>query len=272
MKVRSSLDEELNKLEKLKFRLYIVVVTVIAVWVFMVAYLFYFKTPTNIEYSLSQLNSAGGFFNIVTSLASVITVWFVAQAVINQKEELIKLNDQMESQKNSLQNEEKINRSMKLYEEWLAIKNNPREKKKEEEKNTKKIAKNNIEYIHYKYGREKYYILSISRIYSTDFKNHIDFSLLMDLIKKEGVLNFLEDAIISLSRHKKISEINLENKLLRHSDMSKNTPPGFKPVKHNIRESEFEIRGDIDSYKSNIEYFQLAINEFNTSLSEMKKA
>lgn len=74
-----------------------------------------------IGFALQSLNLMGGTFNIIIALTGVITVWLLSKAVSYQKEELIKIQQQMDSQRKSIEQEEKINRTIDLIYKWTSL-------------------------------------------------------------------------------------------------------------------------------------------------------
>lgn len=112
-------EEDLEDLKKqLNFYKYVLLIF----WGFIFLVFYLFRTSGNIiSTPLSDLSSIGSFFNIVTSLTGIITVFLLAKAIIFQKQELTAIQEQMKTQKESLENEEKINRTIKMIDELEVI-------------------------------------------------------------------------------------------------------------------------------------------------------
>lgn len=148
-----------------------------------------FKSP-DFEY----LNNVGGFFNVVTSLTGVATVWLLAEAILLQKKELREVSSSMQGQNNKLQtqidsskDEEKINRAMKLYDEWLDVKNDTSSKRED-----------TLDEILNKYNPVIHYIVRVTRIKNSSFSLYVNFDVLKEILDKEGViydLNFAKNKI-----------------------------------------------------------------------------
>lgn len=85
-------------------------------WVFIFFYLLAIKAPhySPSEYPMEKLGQAGDFFNITTSLASLVTVVLVYSAYRLQKKELREMKEQISK-------EEKINRTLSFVDKWQEI-------------------------------------------------------------------------------------------------------------------------------------------------------
>lgn len=150
-----------------------------------------FKSP-----DFESLNNIGGFFNIVTSLAGVATVWLLAEAIMLQKKELKEVsnsmkaqNDKLREQIDSSKNEEKTNRAMKLYDEWLKIKSNY-----------------DFESIRIDSGLDVVeavdplvsYIERITIIKNSAFSEYIDLDTLKKILDKERIIDRIEGSILRM--------------------------------------------------------------------------
>lgn len=207
-----------------------------------------FKSP-DFEY----LNNVGGFFNIVTSLAGVATVWLLAEAIMLQKKELKEVsesmkgqNDKLREQIDSSKDEEKTNRAMKLYDEWLEIKNRYSSEKE-----------STFEEVLEKYNPLVYYVVRITRIRNSSFSKYINFDVLKDILNKEGVIETVGQAISKIENMKgeveKECRKNIKN--MRHYPPD-NTGIPRKADLNSVLEQKTLI------YSQNIEAFNDAVVDF----------
>lgn len=101
--------------------------TVFVLWIifflgFIIWWLFKENLPSQtVGFSLQSLNLMGGAFNIIIALTGVITVWLLSKAVSFQKEELINIQWQMDSQRETIEKEERVNRTIDLIHKWTSL-------------------------------------------------------------------------------------------------------------------------------------------------------
>ena len=133
------------------------------------------------NFNIESLNHIGGFFNIVTSLASVATVFLLATAVILQKKELKEISSSMNEQILLSKKVEITNRTFRYIDEW---------------KQTMpfSIERNTLD--SYEDGRVKYITMlrDLSSAYN-DINQYIDLKTISIVIKNDNFINELESTL-----------------------------------------------------------------------------
>lgn len=141
--------------------------------------------------SLSSLNNFGGYMNISTSIVGVATVFLLSQAVQYQKKELKAMKKEMKGQRKSIEKEEKLNRTIKYIDEWIAC------------YDSRKDNKITID--------QKNYLSRLSFLYSSSAKSKIDFKLLVSVISRYGLNTIISNEKLQLSRNIEYYTKTLDN-------------------------------------------------------------
>lgn len=157
---------------------------VVLAWGTTLLYLAIFKAPAWENYPIEKLGQVGDFFNIITSLASVITVAFVAYAVILQRKELSAVKEQIEYQTNKLEEDEQVNRTLEILDKW--------------DKTQKALNE--------PYSDKISLIQRISTLASSQksYERKIDFAVIANVLASEGIPQELQNLLIR-------EQIHLEN-------------------------------------------------------------
>jgi len=213
-----------------------------------------FKKP-----NFENLSHMGGFFNIVTSLTGVATVWLLAKAIIIQRTELDKVSSSMDEQNEKLQTqirsseiEEKINRTMKYFDEWLEIQN----------LNLSEPAKDLNDAIK-KQESLKYYIDRITMIKGSKLNEYLDLDILKELLVKAGALKTLELAIIQMEGRKHISKSQYEKNLHDNKIKLRNaSDQSASLIKQAISDGELSYLSMMQTYDDEIQAFKNSMQAF----------
>lgn len=155
------------------------ILAVAFLWFSIVVYIFYHKNISFFEeFEIAKLGQTGDFFNISTSLASFVTVLIVYRGFLLQKKELSNTSQQLKNQKDSMEKEEQVNRTMKFIDEW-------------EEFKAKKIDK-------IRYDDVDRFLKKIKLIIShKGYEKKIDCKLIISIITHDLNIDFFEDRISS---------------------------------------------------------------------------
>lgn len=214
------------------------ILAVAFLWISIVAYIIYHKDISFLkEFEIAKLGQTGDFFNISTSLASFVTVLIVYRGFLLQKKELTETSKQLKYQKDSMEKEEQVNRTMKIVDEW-------------EELRTKKADKVNYEDV-------DRFLKKIRIIMRHDgYNNKIDCKLIVSVIIHDLGISFFEERISSLNNS--IERIN--NNLKRLEDNKEEKRINIIDVKEKLLSINFDYPDNIYTENSKIEFLHLMVD------------
>lgn len=162
-------------------------------------WLFYAITKDISKFSVERLGQTGDFLNTVTSLGALITVILVYKSFSLQKQELSATRQQIKEQKESLEEEEKVNRTARLIDNWLSIKDDLRQRKETIKEDTIFDYLNKINFIYCQ----------------NNYQAKIDYNLLSKFIVKDESFQIIY--INNSSRQTEINRLKLQlNNTFQH--------------------------------------------------------
>jgi len=203
------------------------------VWATIGGYLVFSKAVGHTgEFPLEKLGQVGDFFNVATSLASLMTVVLVYRAYHLQKNELKQVKQQLEKQITAAKNEERINRAIKLFEEYLTIFNN--------------IDDKDGVYIADRYEEMLDFIQRIIGMRKSRFNEYIDFDVLGENLTIQGLTKRMRGVVLSLEKQAELKEADIKRSNEEHNRLS-------KPKKLDGLNSKFDNMEQIGDLKASIE-------------------
>ncbi len=179
------------------------------VWSGLAYYLYLLEGADGIKsLSYDQLGTAGDYFNIATSLSSVITVILISYGVYLQKEELSEVRAQIERQISAVEKSETINRTITLISEWSAILARPDEDlyKKNTYEDTASIELG---------GHIDIFIKKLTYINDDKTMSHlIDIKTIVDIVNSDNIREKYQNLLFYYEYKDDELQDSLENKII----------------------------------------------------------